>query len=247
MVLMTPSLTLAQAEASMEPVTSFFSSISNLNLAVVNSVTTIPSYYTFFTGAGSSLQNLNGNSVALSSRIIPSTNFESASQNATSEAIYDIFAADQSNNTLPLIPLFICITAPSTYQVPESDLPGGPGASAVTPAWRSGPWHLIHYRGWDPIDPTAGGTGSIAASFQAVHDEMNPLRKLTPTGGAYQNEADPFEPDPAATFWGQDNYDRLLKIKREVDPNNILTCHQCIGWDSTDPRYSCYPSVSSSS
>jgi hypothetical protein len=29
-------------------------------------------------------------------------------------------------------------------------------------------------------------------------------------------------------IWG-DNYDRLLEIKKQVDPNNMLTCHHCVG------------------
>lgn len=70
---------------------------------------------------------------------------------------------------------------------------------------------------------------------------MKPLRELTPDGGAYLNEADTFENDPAATFWGEKNYERLLALKKEIDPLNILTTHQAIGWDKNDPRYACYP------
>lgn len=94
---------------------------------------------------------------------------------------------------------------------------------------------------WDPVDPTAGGAGSISKAFTAASTALDPLRKITPSSGAYQNEADIFEPDYATAFWGQQNYERLLKIKKEVDPDNILTCHQCIGWDGADARYGCYP------
>lgn len=54
-----------------------------------------------------------------------------------------------------------------------------------------------------------------------------------------------FEPDPATAFWGTDNYNRLLSLKQEIDPKNILTCWDCIGWDSSDPRYGCYPAAPS--
>jgi hypothetical protein len=101
--------------------------------------------------------------------------------------------------------------------------------------------NLIVFRPWDPTDATFAGTGSINNLFAAAHNAMKPLRQLTPGGGAYQNEADTFEPDPAGSFWGMDNYYNLLAWKQKMDPQNLLTCHQCIGWDKTDARYSCYP------
>lgn len=54
------------------------------------------------------------------------------------------------------------------------------------------------------------------------------LRRATPASGAYVNEADYFEPDWQHAFWG-DNYARLLAVKRQVDPDNIFTCHHCVG------------------
>ena len=84
----------------------------------------------------------------------------------------------------------------------------------------------------------------IQAAFRIANSATDILRKLVPEGGAYQNEADVFEPDPAGTFWGQRNYDRLMSIKKYIDPENILTCWNCIGWDQEDERYSCCPSIS---
>jgi hypothetical protein len=72
---------------------------------------------------------------------------------------------------------------------------------------------------------------------------MNPLREFTPDGGAYQNEADAFETDPIGSFWGEQNYARLLRIKKEVDPMNLLSVHNGVGWDSEDERFRCYPDV----
>lgn len=72
---------------------------------------------------------------------------------------------------------------------------------------------------------------------------MNPLREFTPGAGAYQNEADTFEPDYVESFWGRENWNRLMRIKKEVDPDNLLTVHQGVGWDPKDSRYRCYPDV----
>ncbi|KAM3424085.1 hypothetical protein BST61_g11365 [Cercospora zeina] len=94
---------------------------------------------------------------------------------------------------------------------------------------------------WDPVDPTASGAGSVTQAYKNAHEAIDPLRQITPNSGAYLNEADVFEDNYPATFWGEENYDRLLSIKRQIDPDNVFTCFGCIGWDSGDERYGCYP------
>jgi len=56
--------------------------------------------------------------------------------------------------------------------------------------------------------------------------------------GAYVNEASKYQPDWQATFWGE-NYERLLKIKRAVDPDDVFWCVPCVGserWREVDGR-----------
>lgn len=50
------------------------------------------------------------------------------------------------------------------------------------------------------------------------------------SGGTYINEANPFEPDWQNVFWGS-NYERLLEIKRRIDPTNLMVCNRCVGTD----------------
>lgn len=57
---------------------------------------------------------------------------------------------------------------------------------------------------------------------------LNPLRKLTPAGGSYGNEADIAKPDWQQAFWGK-NYLRLLKIKKQVDPTSLFYVHHGVG------------------
>lgn len=54
------------------------------------------------------------------------------------------------------------------------------------------------------------------------------IRAATPGAGTYCNEADYFEPDWQQAFWGT-NYDRLMAIKRKVDPDNIFRVHHGVG------------------
>lgn len=71
------------------------------------------------------------------------------------------------------------------------------------------------------------------AGWKAGVEQMNkqvldPLRKVTPAGGAYGNEADIAEPDWQNSFWGK-NYPRLLKIKKQVDPTGLFYVHHGVG------------------
>jgi len=47
--------------------------------------------------------------------------------------------------------------------------------------------------------------------------------------GTYYEQASYNEPDWCNRFFGVDNCQRLKEIKAQVDPNNVFTCHQCIG------------------
>ncbi len=179
---------------------------------------------------------------AFSSRLIPKESFKSDNQQRLSSALHNIINTAQGQDVPASTTLLIYAVAPSFYSrtMPKTDLPGGPGASSVSPAWRNGLWHVIFTR---QFDGTTTDPSTVQEIWQTTHEIMNPLRELTPEGGAYQNEADPFEADPIGSFWGKENYARLLQIKREVDPTNMLTVHNGVGWDETDGRYSCYPDM----
>jgi hypothetical protein len=88
---------------------------------------------------------------------------------------------------------------------------------------------------------------TIIKSAEVANQAGNILRALAPASGAYQNEADVFEPDPIDSFWGSANYAKLLAYKKQIDPKNLFTCWGCIGWKGSDSRYSCYPQVPSCS
>jgi FAD/FMN-containing dehydrogenase len=39
-----------------------------------------------------------------------------------------------------------------------------------------------------------------------------------------------YEPDWQRVFWG-DKYERLVSIKRRVDPTHLFVCNRCVGGD----------------
>ena len=79
--------------------------------------------------------------------------------------------------------------------------------------------------------------------FKTLSQSVNGLRVLTPNGGAYMNEGDTYEPDAPSSFWGLENYDRLLSIKKQVDPYNQLSCLKCVGANESAIRNQCYPKI----
>jgi FAD/FMN-containing dehydrogenase len=75
-------------------------------------------------------------------------------------------------------------------------------------------------------DPEQG-----AVDARQVGKAMDIIQALTPSSGSYLNEADYFQADWQASFWGE-NYPRLLEIKRKYDPATVFSVHHGIGSDA---------------
>ncbi|KAK4206717.1 FAD-binding domain-containing protein [Rhypophila decipiens] len=115
------------------------------------------------------------------------------------------------------------------------------GGNAVNPAWRKALSHTTAGQSWTHLDYEGK---SKRAAYSRADASLEPLRKLAPDSGAYVNEAFPEEPDWRHAFWGRGgkNYARLLRIKRAVDPDDVLWCHPCVGnerWEEIDGGVLC--------
>lgn len=99
------------------------------------------------------------------------------------------------------------------------------GSNSVNPSWRRTIAHATNGLQFSPLNHTA----KIEA-LAKINERTEPMRQLSPSMGSYVNENNPAEPDWQRSFWG-DNYDRLLSIKREVDPLDVLWCDPCVGND----------------
>ncbi|KAI1417256.1 FAD-binding domain-containing protein [Hypoxylon sp. FL1857] len=97
------------------------------------------------------------------------------------------------------------------------------GSSAVNPSWRKALVHATTSLSFPPLNRTAK-----IETLTKVNAQTEGVRRLEPDMGSYLNENNPAEPDWQRSFWG-DNYDRLLRIKRAVDPFDVLWCHPCVG------------------
>lgn len=97
--------------------------------------------------------------------------------------------------------------------------------SGANPAWRKAYIHNIVARGW--------ASGSSNATIQGVYDDITTnkvraMKDLAPDTGCYMNEADRFDHDYMADFYGK-HARTLAKIKRRRDPEGVFYCPTCVG------------------
>ncbi|KAL2258876.1 hypothetical protein VTK26DRAFT_7631 [Humicola hyalothermophila] len=110
---------------------------------------------------------------------------------------------------------------------PTAAAAGYPGntTSAVNPAMRAMVVHCVTFK-QEPVDVLP------AAEFRAEHARLraraDELVRLTPESGSYFNEADVLEPEWQRSFWG-DHYERLVGIKRRVDPWGLFWAPTTVG------------------
>ncbi|TLD37118.1 FAD-binding domain-containing protein [Venturia nashicola] len=97
------------------------------------------------------------------------------------------------------------------------------GSNAVNPAFRTATMRPAAELQWAGTSPALlEKKKADALKFGAS------LRSLSPNGGTYANEADPDSPGWQQAFWGS-NYERLLSIKKKVDPEGVFYCRACVG------------------
>ncbi|KAI1370370.1 hypothetical protein F4677DRAFT_451445 [Hypoxylon crocopeplum] len=110
--------------------------------------------------------------------------------------------------------------------------------TSVQPAWYNSLW-----------DVSTSLTIPWNASYAERLQNMTALTRVTvlaeeltgDDGGTYLNEANPFTPNWRESWWG-DNYAALLDIKKKYDPEGLLKCWKCVGFEDEDistDRFSC--------
>jgi len=88
-----------------------------------------------------------------------------------------------------------------------------------------GDWVQYKYVGVPGHEPDEE---SARDQLDGVNRAMSFVKAATPGGGSYSNEGDYFEENWRQEFWGS-NYERLLAVKREVDPTNLFHVHHGVG------------------
>lgn len=71
----------------------------------------------------------------------------------------------------------------------------------------------------------------MASQAERMTNEWVPtLSSIAPGAGAYMSEANPNQPDWQEAFYGS-NYDQLLKVKQQYDPNELFSAWTAVGSD----------------
>ncbi|KAI0402028.1 cytochrome P450 [Xylaria palmicola] len=125
----------------------------------------------------------------------------------------------------------IFLTTPAQYNYADN-------STSVHPAWRDSYWDIGFTKAYS-WNATNDDRLTTTTSIQQASVD---LAALAPDGAAYPNEADPWIKDWQKAFWG-DNYAPLAAMKAKYDPEGLLHCWKCIGfedsWIQNDARYSC--------
>ena len=66
-------------------------------------------------------------------------------------------------------------------------------------------------------------------NLDPIEKAINQFQLDTPGSGAYFNQAEHHKKDWQESFWGMENYKKLLGIKLKWDPDHLFYCHNCVG------------------
>ena len=201
---------------------SFAQLVSNItDVAVLESNYTSYATYTdylVFSAADASSTEPAGIFSLLASRLMPRNLF------TTSESIDSLISGVISGVEKASTLLLYRTAVQVVFETPVSN-PDADRKTSALPAWRDALWHVIHVGEWyEPLAPSV-----LEQATDVFLEILEPLKKLSPGGGAYFNEAHYGEPDWETTFFGE-NYGRLLQIKNRYDPTHMFDCWKCVGW-----------------
>jgi hypothetical protein len=104
--------------------------------------------------------------------------------------------------------------------------------NAVNPGWRDNLIDTVITTPWNFTAPWE----DMIANQDLMTDVLIPkLAELTPSGGAYLNEADFRDNDWKENYYGV-NYARLEEIKNKYDPNHLFYAVTAVGSDYWEPQ-----------
>ncbi|KAF4562627.1 hypothetical protein EYR36_004021 [Pleurotus pulmonarius] len=226
-----PLISQAQAAESMKPLIDFGNRVKLENNMTSASIvaTEFPSWGKFFNFFANGFVAAVGQSLALTSRLVNQDNF--ASTLKQQQLINALTAANAETQSL-----IILISPPHRFsrKGEAKKIKANNAITSVTPMWRESIYHITTVSPWN----WNATTSEKKAQYQRASTAMDHLRRITPDA-SYVNEADVHESNHESAFWGH-NFKELLRIKKKYDPEHLLDCWQCVGWNQRSPRFSCY-------
>lgn len=218
----------ADGQTAFEPILAKLRAYNGTQLAVFISYTELSTYADFYS-TFSGTQSPAGSLGSTSGRFLDEKAL--SNREALSQAL-DMVAGTQDQQTMNIVEFF---GAPYGQIVVDGK---AQPVSGLNPAWRSMIMHQIVARSWSQStshDTIANIENDVVFVKEAA------LKKLAPDTGSYMNEANRLDPDYKVDFYG-DHYDRLYRIKRVYDPDDVFYCPTCVGsdrWRETDDGVLC--------
>ena len=219
----TPLLNLSQARSSLAPLVDY--TLAQNGTAAIEQ---LPNWYAFYTKYVVANAAPIGRTLFPITRLAPTSLFATAAGRA---ALMSYFADGLAAGLTPDSP----VVGPHLYDAAAAAASSSSSVSA-TPAWRTSLWEL---------------GGSVTMAWNATREErragvaqmakvMQRLEAMTPGGGAYMNEASPWTEDWRESWWGKENYEKLLEVKQKYDPDGLLTCWKCVGFEEGNGDFPCW-------
>jgi hypothetical protein len=175
--------------------------------------TMFPNYYELYANyLGPLPEGFFPYSPFINSRILPRNLLVEPETNREVTAALRSQAQPEGWNTM------LCVGMNNTRQERPVD-------NAVLPAWRDALAICLTAGNWDP----QGTPEEMAARQHYAVNVLQPaLNAATPGGGVYMNEANFEQLDWQQDFYGV-NYERLLSIKKQYDPEALLYGRTAVG------------------
>ncbi|KAI9038844.1 FAD-binding domain-containing protein [Aspergillus affinis] len=212
----TPLLSLSEAKESLADVVAYAKSQGGT--AVIEEFSSWYGFYEKYVAANAVTV---GNTHFAATRLIPQSVFETARGRADLMNFFSVLLSKGGSVYIPVV-------GPLLYKDAKS--------TSATPAWREAIWSL-----------GADGFWAWNSTLQTREQKVDELKYMTglledlsPGSGAYSPEANPFTEDWQEAWWGSENYGKLLKLKQKYDPQGLLHCWKCVGWEDADAKSSCW-------
>ncbi|KAK0620677.1 hypothetical protein B0T14DRAFT_236015 [Immersiella caudata] len=195
---MVPGMPLAEFKSMVAPLLAEW---EELGLKVTPYYFEYPSFYPVWKGHFPE-ETVANSDLRVGSRLFPKGNWANATRR---DALFDsVRSVVEDGSAL--------IQYNAKYDAPEGTIP-----SAANTHWRDAIWFTIIGVNW-------AGSGLPEVEVERLNKKFHQdwMGRLRPFGpGAYGNEADVMEPNFGEAFYGG-NYERLVKIKKELDPTDLF-------------------------
>lgn len=216
----------AYAAESMRTASEYVTSLGGTSVVEV-----LPSWADVWVKYSKPEERPSGELLILSGRLIPKALFETGKMK---DGIKNFLRQAKQYGFNPLS-FYVPADLPFTV---EGSRDGYDTNTSTNPGWYDALWNL------------AAGLSIPANSSYATRLEVlvNVTKILQlgqdlagPGSASYLHESSPFTDDWKDAWWGP-NYPRLVEIKKKYDPEMLLKCWKCVGFEDADiesPRYRC--------